>query len=624
MLCKSCGNKLKETHKFCGGCGAKVDSNLINSIDNPVQSNIVFPLRLGFPAMPIEIRKVKIAGPESDNSYLVTISSSFTNNGKEDWDFLQIKAHLLNSDGLVLKEEIDTVEERIKVNETYEHETNLWSLPAQLFGEFPEKVSVIVSAVISQKHIHEFEEYPIPSTANEIANIAPPCLIGPALKLVSASMWRSQPDEDKESSIDINFLFQNLETIMMPEVRLIADIVDKKGKSLTETGNYKEVLPGELTQLGGYGRLKDVKLAGAKLKFSLQTYHPIAAAVESKFGGELVPIESNQLTWPFDDPEDVVEASNNQNIDAEITGSKKTFEWSMKLGEINLNDVEDEEVLSALKNSLKLAKAKKFEDAVNALPAIDFEYSLSNLDSDASDYFSETEGISFGLDSSNSKHSIQVGVSGNQLNLSVSVVFDLPVKEGVDLDELNQWLGDNGGYAAGYASGGWSYNGDEGGHMMSIVCESEIPFQVDLEKKIKCRYCVDHGRYLFPTKNSRDKFFKNPKFIFDFQAGNIDDKKGLIRIFGYTNFEPIFDNIEPKFNITFLEKDTDNNCGIYISVEVEMSFALRVEVEEFRDWVESSESTWRYSGRIECVGEEGLENSDREEYEFDWLNNSKA
>ena len=73
-----------------------------------------------------------------------------------------------------------------------------------------------------------------------------------------------------------------------------------------------------------------------------------------------------------------------------------------------------------------------------------------------------------------------------------------------------------------------------------------------------------------------------------------------------------------------MEKDTENNCGIYISVEVEMSFALRVEVEEFRDWVESSESTWRYSGRIECVGEEGLENSDREEYEFDWLNNSRA
>ena len=96
MLCKSCGNKLKENHKFCGGCGAKVDSNLTNSIDSSSDSNIFSPLKMGLSTMPIEISKVKIAGPESDNSYLVTISSSFTNNGKEDWDFLQIKAQGLS------------------------------------------------------------------------------------------------------------------------------------------------------------------------------------------------------------------------------------------------------------------------------------------------------------------------------------------------------------------------------------------------------------------------------------------------------------------------------------------------------------------------------------------------
>jgi len=201
MLCKSCGNKLKENHKFCGGCGAKVYSNLTNSIDSSSDSNIVVPLKMGLLTMPIEISKVKIAGPESDNSYFITISSSFTNTGKDAWDYLQIKTHLLNSDGVFLKEEIETVDEPVEVNTTYEHETNMWSLPAQFFGESPEKVSVIVSAVASQKYTHVFEEFPIPSTANKIANISPPCSIGPALKLLSASMWKSQPDADKESSI---------------------------------------------------------------------------------------------------------------------------------------------------------------------------------------------------------------------------------------------------------------------------------------------------------------------------------------------------------------------------------------------------------------------------------------
>ena len=622
MLCKSCGNKLKENHKFCGGCGAKVDSSLTNSIDSSSDSNIVVPLKMGLSTMPIEIGKVKITGPENDNSYLITISSSFKNNGKEDWDFLQIKIHLLNSDGLVLKEETDTVEKLVEVNEAYEHETNMWSLPGLLLGESPEKVSVVVSAVASQKHIHEFQEFPIPSKANEIANIAPPCLIGPALKLLSSSMWRSEPDEDKESAIEINFLFQNLETILLPEVRLIADIVDKKGKTLTETGNSKEIQPGELTQLVDFVRLKETKLAGAKLKFSLQTYYPVSAGIKGKLGGELVSVESNDVAWPFDDHGDDVASSDTQNDDTESTGSIKTFEWSMKLGEINMDDVEDEEVLSALKNSLKLAKAKKFDDAVNALPPINFEYSFSNLDSDASDYFAETESISFGLDPSNSKHTIQVGVSGGKLNLSVTVVFDIPVKDGINLDELNEWLGENGGYAAGFASCGWSYNGDEGGHMRSILTELETPSQLDFVDKITCRYCVDLGRYFFSSKNARDKFFKKPEFIFDFQPTNVDDKNGLVRIFGSTNFEPIFENNLPKFDVTLLEKDDDNDCGIIVSVEIEMSFALRIEVEEFRDWVESSESTWRYSGRIECVGEDGLDTSDREEYEFDWLNES--
>ena len=481
MLCKSCGNKLKENHKFCGGCGAKVDSSLTNSIDSSSDSNKVVPLKMGLSTMPIEISKVKIAGPEIDNSYFITISSSFTNTGKEAWDYLQIKTHLLNSDGVFLKEEIDTVDEPVEENTTYEHETNMWSLPAEFFGESPEKVSVLVSAVASQKYTHVFEEFPIPSTANKIANISPPCSIGPALKLLSASMWKSQPDEDKESSIEINFLFQNLETIMLPEVRLIADIVDKKGKSLTETGNSKEVQPGELTQLVGYDRLKETKLAGAKLKFSLQTYYPVSAGIKGKLGGELVSVESNDVA-----------SSNTQNDDTESTGSIKTFEWSMKLGEINMDDVEDEEVLSALKNSLKLAKAKKFEDAVNALPPIDFEYSFSNLDSDASDYFAETEGISFGLDPSNSKHTIQVGVSGGKLNLSVTVVFDIPVKDGVNLDELNEWLGENGGYAAGFASGGWSYNGDEGGEMLSVDPISNYSSsEVTLEGAIKWGYSND-------------------------------------------------------------------------------------------------------------------------------------
>ena len=129
----------------------------------------------------------------------------------------------------------------------------------------------------------------------------------------------------------------------------------------------------------------------------------------------------------------------------------------------------------------------------------------------------------------------------------------------------------------------------------------------------------DFGKYIFSSQAERDDFIKNPKFKFDFQPGNVDDKKGLIRIFRSTvNISPIYQDNAPKFIIAHLEKNEGNDLGAIVSVKVEMAFEVQVGIEEFRDWVDSPDSTWRYSGRIECVGEDGLEDSDREEYEFDW------
>lgn len=256
--------------------------------------------------------------------------------------------------------------------------------------------------------------------------------------------------------------------------------------------------------------------------------------------------------------DDAFTQSNNENVDAESTGKKKTFEWSMKFGEINMDDVEDEEVLSALKKSLKLAKAKKFEDAVSALPAIDFEYSFSNLDLDASDYFAETEGISFRLESSNSNHTLQVGVSGGKLYLSVTVVFDIPVKDGVSLYELNEWLGNNGGYAAGFASGGWSYNGDEGGDMLSIdPISNNSSREVTLEAAIKWGYSNDdveieslpsefaEAKKLWATKKSKNIMkageLISPFIVCVFVEGNCDGK--LSELFSQSMYEIEADNV---------------------------------------------------------------------------------
>jgi hypothetical protein len=491
VLCTSCGGKLKEAQKFCGGCGSKVQATVPKPGAGSDPVVMIAPLMLELPTMPIEIGSVKIEGPDGDGNFSMIASCKFTNNSKEDWDFLEIRAHLINSDGIVLQESTDTPEELIEASGLYEHEVRFWNVPAAHLGE-AEKATVVLSAISSKKHSHEFQDVPIPSTANEINDLAPPCLVGSSLYFTSGSIWKTKPDDDKESRVELNLLLQNTSNTALSKVRLTAEILDKQGKSLTDIGNDKEMRSGELMLLSsGYNNVKDKKLHGAKVKLSVQSYCPVAAAVVRKTGAEVVAADCDSGWGPSSGDEES-DVNSDEHDEVARSGSTMSFEWRMDNGEINMNDVEDDDVRAALKSALKLAKAKKFEEAVRALPSMDFEYNFSNLDSDASEYFAETDGISFQLDLSDPKHIIQVGVSGNKLNLSVTVLFDVPVKAGLNVDDLNGWLADNGGYAAGFAAGGWSYNGDEGGHMRNIDnIKNNEPAFVTMEANIKWGYSND-------------------------------------------------------------------------------------------------------------------------------------
>lgn len=123
----------------------------------------------------------------------------------------------------------------------------------------------------------------------------------------------------------------------------------------------------------------------------------------------------------------------------------------------------------------------------------------------------------------------------------------------------------------------------------------------------------------FQAKAEQDAFIKNQKFFLVFQPGNVGYEKRLIIIFlSAVNIAPIYKYNAPKFIITHLEKNADDDLGVIVSVGVEMAFEIQVGIKKFRDWIDSSDSTWRYSGRIECVGEDGLEDSEREEYKLNW------
>ena len=162
------------------------------------------------------------------------------------------------------------------------------------------------------------------------------------------------------------------------------------------------------------------------------------------------------------------------------------------------------------------------------------------------------------------------------------------------------------------SSGGDNYRGEDDASELE-------PTPADAQSggmtRIKVNYCVDEGEYEFESESDRDEFVLNPTFNFYFAIDNVDDKEGVERVFGTLDVAPHFSTPSPEFNITRVEPSEDNETVAIVSVEVEMFFDIRISLADFLEWVEGEGDTWRYSGRIECAGEIGLINSEREEYE---------
>jgi hypothetical protein len=145
------------------------------------------------------------------------------------------------------------------------------------------------------------------------------------------------------------------------------------------------------------------------------------------------------------------------------------FEWSMEGGQIDEESIEDPKIQKALEKAKALIADGEHEKAIQTLPKLHFEFSGRNLDSDPSEFFTEDLEFSFEIDPNNEMHKISLELDNDDLFITISVTFALPVKDGIDISELNEWLDDNGGYYAGLVYGGWGWSGDNGGQ---LICTS--------------------------------------------------------------------------------------------------------------------------------------------------------
>lgn len=463
MICDSCNKQLRDGAKFCGQCGAK--TKLFASAPVAGTSEQKYELNA---------LSVNATGPDSDGDLSVEIKVSITNRSGSDWDQVNTRTQLISASGFI-EDTSDTHDVSVEDGATEEFEINFYGVKARPFMANPELTKTIINVVACSASSKKLIEFALPENSFEVVKMEP-CDISDSVRLLSGGIWRTDPDDDKDVRVEAKWLVQNLTDAHIPEVRFTAEVVGKSGAEIGDSGGYEELRPGVSAVISGSTYSKEKKLKGAVVQLGARVISPAATGSSEHIGMEVSALEVAEDDRQESDDEQADNFSSEFHSESDVGSAcsrSVSFEWRMESGEVNMDDVEDQDVSAALALALSLAKKEKFEDAVKALPSINFEYSFGNLDSDCSDYFGEPQDISFDLDLSNPKHSVSVGVSDGKLIISITVVFEIPVQDGVVAEEVSEWLNDNGGYAAGFAAGGWSYNGDEGGHMM-VAHESDI------------------------------------------------------------------------------------------------------------------------------------------------------
>ena len=310
MKCNSCGTSLKAGAKFCGSCGAKADST-------PEAQGLAFaPSPLALDKCDISIVEVKGEGPDSDGDIRIEIKYEVTNKSDEDWEYLVARTQLLDANGLPIEESRDTYEQSIAAGDTGEFEAYLGSIKFKSLGATPERTKVLVNLVACGTRMQKLGEFDVPAKPFEMVPLHP-VKLGDTLQMVSGNLWKTSPDSDNDVAVHVKVLIQNLTSMHLHEVSVIADIHDKAGRDITNANGSEEVRPGDVCVVSGQGYGKDKQFKAAKISLALRAYFPLATGLCEHAGLVVNAPEVDETEKRQDDSDDAEEDSEDNDDGAD-------------------------------------------------------------------------------------------------------------------------------------------------------------------------------------------------------------------------------------------------------------------------------------------------------------------
>lgn len=267
--CKSCNSNIPDKAKFCPECGASNSAELGSNAER--KKVVLADVKSDLAQLDVKITSVEAVGPDRDNNYDVTVKYMLANRSKEDIGHIFVTTQLFGSHGAVIAESHDTHEQLLDSGDSEEFEVTLWGASAPLLGDFPDKGQALVSAIGSTGN--RIKIYSGDVASDElVAEVIQLPDVGTEAKLLTGSTWRGMPDDDGDVYVESKVLLQNLSSTYFPQVKLYAELLDRRGESIDTYDSYEEVLPYSVATVFVSPRSAQKALKGAKLELDMEIF----------------------------------------------------------------------------------------------------------------------------------------------------------------------------------------------------------------------------------------------------------------------------------------------------------------------------------------------------------------
>lgn len=291
ILCSACGAAISANAKFCGECGTSVKNTDEGVILNNYSAIGVETIANGLEHLNITIESATATGPDKNNEFYLQLKFKVSNVTKKIIQSINVSTQIFNQNGIIVAEDKNSFDEVIKPNGSAKFENYVHSVKAELLGNEPEKLHILLNVCAAEVHTTKFLPFYIPDQFYEIVsnNLNPH---DGKIKILASSVWKSKAFDEEDPRIEAKICIQNLSKDYIPEAKLSLEVLDKDEETLDDRDSYEVLIPGGYATISVETQIPNDKSVNCQANMKLDLYRQVAQGF-TQFSG--VDIEEAEV-----------------------------------------------------------------------------------------------------------------------------------------------------------------------------------------------------------------------------------------------------------------------------------------------------------------------------------------